>query len=112
MSQMQIEQLQAQGGRRCQRDRGWWGGCASTSDARGEKSLGWRVQKIVERHGLKKGILEDFSWPFLYFVMTVFDFDRHYDLSHAQEVGFEETIDTLKSFEISFERMREAKIIP
>jgi hypothetical protein len=69
-------------------------------------------QKLVEKHGLKKGILEDFSWPFLYFVMTVFDFDRQYDLSHAKEVGFEETIDTVKSFEIAFERMREAKIIP
>lgn len=69
-------------------------------------------KKIVEKHGLKKGIMEDFSWPFLYFVMTAFDFDRHYDLSSAKSVGFNETIDTVKGFEVAFERMREAKIIP
>lgn len=68
--------------------------------------------KLVEKNGLKKGILEDFSWPFLYFVMTAFDFDREYDLTAAKEVGFKETIDDVKGFEIAFERMREAKIIP
>lgn len=56
--------------------------------------------------------MENFSWPFLYFVMTVFDFDRQYDLSAAREVGFAETIDTVKGYTTAFERMREASIIP
>lgn len=69
-------------------------------------------QQMVEKHGLKKGILESFSWPFLFFVMTVFDFDRQYDLSASKEVGFKETIDTVKGYETAFQRMRETKIIP
>lgn len=69
-------------------------------------------QDLAERKKLKQDIMENFSWPFLYFVMTVFDFDRQYDLSAAKDVGFAETIDTVKGYTISFERMREAKIIP
>ncbi|KAK4506324.1 hypothetical protein PRZ48_000054 [Zasmidium cellare] len=69
-------------------------------------------QKIVQKHGLKKGILEKFSWPFLHFVMSVFDFDRQYDLSAARKVGFEEKIDTVEGYRVAFERMREARIIP
>lgn len=56
--------------------------------------------------------MESFSWPFLYFVMTVFDFDRQYDLGAARKVGFEETIDTVKGYTTAFERMRGAGIIP
>lgn len=33
-------------------------------------------KQLAEKHGLKKDIAENFSWPFLYFVMEVFDFDR------------------------------------
>ena len=44
--------------------------------------------------------------------MTVFDFDRHYDLSNAKSVGFNEKIDTVEGYRTAFERMREAKIIP
>ena len=69
-------------------------------------------QQMVQKHGLKGGIMEKFSWPFLYFVMTVFDFDRQYDLSNARSVGFEEKIDTVKGYKMAFQRMREAKIIP
>lgn len=39
-------------------------------------------------------------------------FDRQYDLSACREVGFEEKIDTLKGYELAFERMRIAKVIP
>lgn len=69
-------------------------------------------QQLAKKHGLKEGIMESFSWPFLYFVMTVFDFDREYDLSAARKVGFEEKIDTVKGYTAAFQRMQEAKIIP
>ena len=69
-------------------------------------------QQIVKKHGLKEGIFESFSWPFLYFVMTVFDFDRQYDLGSARSVGFNEKIDTVKGYTTAFQRMREARIIP
>ena len=75
-----------------------------------EHSASW--QQLASKNNLKEGIFEKFSWPFLYFVMTVFDFDRQYDLSAARKVGFEEKIDTVKGYTTAFERMREAKIIP
>ena len=68
--------------------------------------------QLVKKHDLKPGIMENFSWPFLYFITTMFSFDREYDLSSARSVGFSETIDTVKGYTISFQRMREAKIIP
>jgi len=69
-------------------------------------------QELAQKHNLKEGIMESFSWPFLYFVMTVFDFDRQYDLTSARKAGFEETIDTVKGYTTAFERMRNANIIP
>lgn len=75
-----------------------------------ENTEAWK--KLVREKGLKEGIMENFSWPFLYFVMTVFDFDRQYDLGAARAVGFEEEVDTVEGFRIAFARMREAKIIP
>lgn len=69
-------------------------------------------QQLAQKHGLKEGIMEKFSWPFLYFVMTVFDFDRQYDLSASRAVGFNEKIDTAEGYKTAFKRMREAKIIP
>ena len=44
--------------------------------------------------------------------MTAFDFDREYDLTASKDVGFKETIDDVKGYEVAFERMREGKIIP
>jgi hypothetical protein len=67
---------------------------------------------VVERHGLKTGRLESYGWPFLYFIMDKFDFDRQYDLSKARSVGFKETIDTVKGYTIAFDRLRAAKVIP
>lgn len=69
-------------------------------------------KSMAEKQGLKNDIMENFSWPFLYFVMTVFDFDRQYDLGAAESVGFKENIDTVKGYTTAFDRMREAKIIP
>ncbi len=68
--------------------------------------------EAVKKHGLKTGRMENFSWGFLDFVMAKFDFDRQYDLRRAREVGFEEKIETVKGYCTSFDRMREAKVIP
>ncbi len=70
----------------------------------------WR--KLEEEHRLKEGIIDNFSWRFLYAITAMCDFDRQYDLSKARSVGFEETLDTVKGYTTSFERMREGKIIP
>ena len=56
--------------------------------------------------------MEKYSWGFLFFITTGFDFDRQYDLSACRSVGFLDEIDTVKGYTISFDRMREAKIIP
>ena len=68
--------------------------------------------QLAKKHNLKEGIMDSFSWPFLYFVMTVFDFDRQYDLSASRSVGFNERIDTVEGYKTAFKRMREANIIP
>lgn len=69
-------------------------------------------QKLVQKHGLKEGIMEKFAWQFLNFIMVIFDFDRQYDLQAGRSVGFNEMIDTAKAYTTSFQRMRDAKIIP
>jgi hypothetical protein len=69
-------------------------------------------QELVERKGLKKGIVETYFWMFLGFILNAGTFDRQYDLSRAREVGFNETIDTVEAWKMSFQRMRDAKIIP
>lgn len=47
-----------------------------------------------------------------YFIMTLFDFDRHLDLSGMRDVGFEESVEGDASWAIAFERLRKAKAIP
>ena len=69
-------------------------------------------ERVEKERGLKAGLLDKYSWGFLWFVMVGFDFDREYDLSACREVGFTDTIPTLKGYLTSFERMQEAKIIP
>ncbi|KAI9721321.1 MAG: hypothetical protein M1828_005181 [Chrysothrix sp. TS-e1954] len=69
-------------------------------------------QALAQKHNLRQGIFENFSWPFLYFVMTAFDFDRHYDLSALRSTGFTESLDTVGGYTTAFDRMSAAKIIP
>ena len=67
-------------------------------------------QKMVQKHNLKQGIMESYSWGFLRVLRRYFD--CQYDLSKARSVGFDEKIDTVKGYTTAFQRMREAKIIP
>ncbi|KAF2155424.1 hypothetical protein K461DRAFT_292283 [Myriangium duriaei CBS 260.36] len=76
----------------------------------GENEEAWR--RLEERHGLKKGIFEKYSWGFIKGVAELFDFDREYDLAASRRIGFEETVDTVKGYTIALDRMRDAKIIP
>ncbi|KAI9652579.1 MAG: hypothetical protein M1831_006682 [Alyxoria varia] len=69
-------------------------------------------EKVEKERGLKAGLLEKYSWGFLWGVMVGFDFDREFELNACREVGFTDTIPTLQGYTTSFERMREAKIIP
>lgn len=68
--------------------------------------------EMVKRENLKPGRIEGFSWAFLDVLMDKAFFDRHYDVSAARAVGFNETIDTVKAYTIAFDRMRQARIIP
>ena len=65
----------------------------------------------IKEHGLKGGALEATSWDFMSGIMG-FTFDRHYDLSACREVGFNETVPTVKGYTLAFERMKHANIIP
>ncbi|KAB8349430.1 hypothetical protein FH972_023457 [Carpinus fangiana] len=68
--------------------------------------------KLEEKHGLKTGLFDRFSWGFLKAITIGFDFDREYDLTAARSAGFNETISTPEGYTISFDRMQAAKIIP
>ncbi|KAJ9609946.1 hypothetical protein H2200_006275 [Cladophialophora chaetospira] len=76
-----------------------------------EKNIGsWK--NLVNRKGLKPRNPAAYFWPFLDFLMDKAFFDRQYDLSAARAVGFTDTIDTVKSYHITFDRMKAARIIP
>ncbi|PNS21570.1 hypothetical protein CAC42_929 [Sphaceloma murrayae] len=81
--------------------------CAAFAKAHGAE---WR--KLEAKNGLKKGVFEDYSWGFVKGVCAAFDFDREYDLSDTREIGFNETIETVKGYQIAFERMKDARILP
>lgn len=68
--------------------------------------------KLEQQHGLRKGLFDNFSWPFIGFVCGKFDFDREFDHAQLQASGFTQTQDTVKGFTDTFERMKAAKIIP
>lgn len=68
--------------------------------------------KIAQAHGLHEKVVDEQNWDHVKFMMVQFDFDRQYDLSRSREVGFKEKIDTVKGYEIAWERMRAAKILP
>lgn len=67
---------------------------------------------IARRHGLKETLAEEQGWGFIEFMLVQFSFDRQYDLSRAREVGFNEEIDTVEGYKVSWERMRKAKMLP
>lgn len=67
---------------------------------------------LVDKHGLKKGVLERQNWAHTQFMLVDFDFDREYALDQARSVGFEESIDTVDGYKIAFDRMVEGKVIP
>ena len=68
--------------------------------------------KMAEAHGLREKVVDEQNWGHVHFMMVQFDFDRQYDLSRSREVGFKERIDTSKGYEIAWDRMRAAKILP
>lgn len=69
--------------------------------------------QMAEKHDLKKGIFEKYSWGFIDGICIAFDFDREYDMGAIRSAGFTEAVDTVKDgFCLAFERMRKAKIIP
>lgn len=55
------------------------------------------------KSGLKKGALEGTTWSFMDGVMGAAKVNREYDLSASREVGFTETMDTVKSFHVAFD---------
>ncbi|OGM42326.1 sirQ protein [Aspergillus bombycis] len=67
---------------------------------------------LVETHGLRGGLLEAQNWPFIQFMLVDFDFDREYSLDAARAIGFTERIDTVEGYQVAFDRMAAARIIP
>jgi len=61
----------------------------------------------------QKGLVQQ-GEPQFWFVDALFhiDFDRHYDLSAAREIGFDEKVDTIEGYIKVFDRMRELRYIP
>ena len=74
----------------------------------------WKA--LARKHGLKNGVLDvevgEGKGGYQYFIMTLFDFDRHLDLGGMREVGFDESVEGDKSWAIAFERFRKGKVIP
>ena len=63
------------------------------------------------KNGLKEGVVENSSWTFMGAIFGI-GFDRQYDLLASREVGFKDGVDTVKGYTVTFDWMREAKIIP
>ena len=70
----------------------------------------WR--EMCSEQNLVESAVTSQNWGHVHFMTVQFDFDRQYDLSRAREVGFKESIDTVKGYECAFDRMKEAKVIP
>lgn len=69
-------------------------------------------QGLVEKHGLKKGSVESQNWAHTRFMLVDFDFHREFSMEKAKRVGFDETIDTVLGYNLAFDRMVEARVIP
>ncbi|KAE8141883.1 hypothetical protein BDV38DRAFT_295712 [Aspergillus pseudotamarii] len=68
--------------------------------------------RLMERHGLKRGLIENQNWGHTQFMLVDFDFDREYSLEKARDVGFKESIATVVGYTTVFDRMVQANIIP
>jgi hypothetical protein len=73
-------------------------------------------KEVEKKHGLVSGrVGNDRSYGgFPYFIMTMFNFDRHLDMSIVHEMmgDAKEEIDTKTAWYTAFDRFRQAKIIP
>ena len=72
----------------------------------------WKA--LEQNHGLRAGIADsDITLPgFEYFHLTQANFDRQYDMTKIQQVGFDEQHSVMEVWGTTFDRMRESKIIP
>ena len=71
--------------------------------------------KLEKEHGLVTGRqIGEVASGFQYFIMTLFDFDRHMDMSKMQQVWGDknEEVDAKGSWWVTLDRFRKAKIIP
>ena len=68
--------------------------------------------RLAEKHGLKKGVVERQNWGHTMFMLVDFDFNREFSLEKARSVGFMESIDTVQGYKITFDRMAQAHLIP
>jgi len=71
-------------------------------------------KRMEKQYGLKSGIADsDISMKGIeYFLLTMFDFDRHYDMAKMYSTGFEEERSIQQSWGGVFDRMRKGKLIP
>ncbi|KAK0385088.1 hypothetical protein NLU13_7566 [Sarocladium strictum] len=97
-------------------------GVAPPPDASGPQPTQYLTDHVDEwkqlerKHGLVTGrVGNDRSFGgFPYFIMTMFDFDRHLDMSLAHDMlgDAKEEVDTKTAWYTAFDRFRRAKIIP
>lgn len=73
------------------------------------KEASWKPW--LEEKGLKEDVIRSTDWGIMHGCMDLSTFDRQFDVSRAREIGFAESIDTVKSYHIAFDRMKAAKII-
>lgn len=70
----------------------------------------WKA--LCTEHSLRPDTIDLQVWRFMQLMLNDFDFDRYFDLSKLRQVGFTESIDSVKAYRISFDRMAAAGIIP
>jgi nucleoside-diphosphate-sugar epimerase len=71
-----------------------------------------RWGEFVEKNGLRSGFLETATWETMAIVFGYSLFDRQYDLSASRSTGFKDYAPAVKGYLATFDRMKEAKIIP
>jgi hypothetical protein len=71
-------------------------------------------EAMESKYGLQSGHADNprITAGFEYFLMTMFDFDRQFDMSKMYGTGFSEERDALRAWGGVFDRMKTAKIIP